>query len=174
MSLRTVCLLVWCAVAGAQAFAEALLPALQSTRKAKLKLCLENSVWTGPEEFNAFFGWLQSKQRSLADHVGMCFDLGHANVCEATRNDYCRFLDQLAPTIPMTHLHLHENFGDRDTHLPLFTGPSSGNPAGLIGLIERLRARGFSGCGILEQWPDPSSLLTDARDRLKLLLNVVG
>ena len=156
---------------GAEAFGRALEPTLKATRKEKLKLCLENSVWTGPEEFNAFFSWLQSHQKSRARHVAMCFDLGHANVCSATHNDYCGFLDQLDDTIPITHLHLHENFGDRDSHLPLFTGPSRDNPAGILGVLKRLEEREFSGCGILEQWPQPPTLLSGARDRLRLLQN---
>lgn len=159
---------------GAEAFGEALLPTLRAVKKSRLKLALENTVWTGPDEFNSFFRWLQSRHKSLAGHVGMCFDLGHANVCAATCNDYWQFLDQLDSTIPITHLHLHENFGDQDSHLPLFTGPSRQTPAGLLGLLERLKARSFDGCGILEQWPQPPSLLTEARDRLHLLLNVAG
>jgi sugar phosphate isomerase/epimerase len=100
----------------------------------------------------------------------MCFDLGHANLHELTRNNYWRFLDGLSEQVPIIHLHLHENYGDRDSHLVLFTGPSRDNTAGLEGLIDRLARRGFAGCAILEQWPSPPSLLVEARNRLCRLL----
>lgn len=156
---------------GADAFGTALAPAIEATRKASLKLSLENTVWTAPEEINDFFQWLRADQSRRANHVGFCFDLGHANVCAATRNDYCGFVDRLSLDIPITHLHLHENFGDRDSHMPLFTGPSRNDPAGIVGLLERLKRRSFDGCAILEQWPQPPSLLAEARDRLQLLLH---
>ena len=101
----------------------------------------------------------------------MCLDLGHANLCAATRNDYLQFVDRLASHVPIIHLHLHENYGDADTHLPLFTGPAGRDDAGIRGLLERLRRRRFSGSIILEQWPQPPSLLNQARDRLIRLLN---
>jgi len=159
---------------GADAFGQALIPALRASRKAQLKLALENTVWTDPEAFNTFFDWFRTHQPHLLKQVGMCFDLGHANVCHATRNDYCGFLDRLNSDIPIIHLHLHENFGDRDSHLPLFTGPSRDHAAGIVGVLERLKARGFHGCAILEQWPQPPGLLVEARDRLGLLLNAVA
>ncbi len=158
---------------GPEAFGRALIPALGATRKAGLSLALENTVWTGPEDFNVFFGWLRASEPGLARHVGVCFDLGHANVCRATHNDYCGFLDRLSSDVPVIHLHLHENFGDRDSHLTLFTGPSQDNPAGLLGLLARLQSRGFLGCGILEQWPQPPDMLVQARERLKGLLGSI-
>jgi len=157
---------------GPETFGRALTPLLKSARKAKLKVALENTVWTGPEEFNRFFEWLRASQRGSGNAVGMCFDLGHANVCRSSQNDYCGFLDRLDPRIHVLHLHLHENFGDRDSHLPLFTGPSRDNPAGVLGMLRRLEQRAFHGCGILEQWPQPPSLLAEARDRLQVLMNV--
>ena len=35
--------------------------------------------------------------------------------------------------------------------------------------MERLKRRSFSGTVILEQWPDPPSLLDNARDRLRAM-----
>jgi sugar phosphate isomerase/epimerase len=96
----------------------------------------------------------------------MCLDLGHANLSPATRNDYLGFIDRLAPHVPITHLHLHENYGDDDSHIPLFLGASARDPSGIEGFVDRMKRRGFSGCGIMEVWPDPPSLLNQARDRL--------
>ena len=158
---------------GAEAFGRALRPTLKAAQKAGLVLALENSVWTKPEDFNAFFAWLQQEEPRLAKHAGMCFDLGHANVCSATQNDYCGFLDRLDENIPIVHLHLHENFGDRDSHLPLFTGPSRIGVDGILGILKRLKKRSFDGCAILEQWPQPPSLLIEARDQLEILLRAI-
>ena len=155
---------------GPEAFVEALEPALRLTAEAKLKLAIENTVWTGPEDFNAVFAALKKRGGAPTEHAGMCFDLGHANLFGATQNNYWRYLDALSPEVRIIHLHLHENFGDRDSHLPLFTGPSRGNATGIAGLLSRLRRRGFDGCAILEQWPHPPSLLVNARDGLLNLL----
>ena len=155
---------------GAERFVEALRRALLLTAEARLQLALENTVFTGAEDFNRFFAALHQGGDFPFAHAGMCFDLGHANLYEATRNDYWRFLDGLSEQVPIIHLHLHENYGDRDSHLTLFTGPSRDNTTGLEGLIDRLARRGFAGCAILEQWPWPPSLLVDARSRLCKLL----
>jgi sugar phosphate isomerase/epimerase len=151
---------------GVERFVESLGPALRLTAEAGLKLAIENTVWTGPEDFNQFFAALHRRGEFPSAHAGMCFDLGHANLFGATQNDYCRYLDRLSRQVPITHLHLHENWGDRDSHLTLFTGPSRETSAGIQGVLGRLNRRSFSGCAILEQWPQPPSLLVDARDRL--------
>jgi sugar phosphate isomerase/epimerase len=156
---------------GVDRFVAALGPALQATAETGLQLALENTILTSPDDFNWFFAALRHRTEHPVAHVGMCFDLGHANLCAATRNDYCRFLDQLSEQVPIRHLHLHENYGDRDSHLTLFTGPVGENTRGVEGALERLARRGFNGCAILEQWPRPPSLLTAARDRILQLLD---
>jgi sugar phosphate isomerase/epimerase len=155
------------ATQGAEAFVEALRPTLEMTAQAGLKLAIENTVWTGPEDFNDFFAALRARTDLPGDHAGMCLDLGHANLAGAYRNDFLGFVDALSPELPITHLHLHENWGDRDSHLALFTGPSRDNPAGLAGLLKRLARRRFQGCAILEQWPHPPWQLVEARERLE-------
>jgi len=151
---------------GAESFVEALRPALLLTAEAQLKLAVENTVWTGPDDFNRLFSALREHSEVPFDHAGMCFDLGHANLFGEFQNNYWAYLDALSHEVSIIHLHLHENFGDRDSHLPLFAGPSRDNPTGLAGLVERLHRRAFNGCAILEQWPQPPSLLVDARNRL--------
>lgn len=152
---------------GVAAFVDAIQPLIRLTAEADLQLAIENTPHHSPENFNELFPPLL---RFGASHVGMCFDLGHANLCGATRNDYLKFLDRLAPEVPIIHLHLHENWGDADTHLPLFTGPSARDEAGIRGMVERLKRRNFSGAGILEQWPKPPSLLVQSRAKLLQLL----
>jgi sugar phosphate isomerase/epimerase len=131
-----------------------------------IKLSIENTPLTGPDDFNNLFTIFRNCRSSLTEYLGMCLDLGHANLCHATRNHYLRFLDWLDPQIPIIHVHLHENAGDEDSHLPIFTGPSQKDESGIREFINRLKERHFSGSIILEQWPEPPSLLVQARDRL--------
>jgi sugar phosphate isomerase/epimerase len=156
---------------GPEAFVASLRPALQVTAEAGLRLAVENTVWTGPADFNAFFEALHRGGDSPTAHAGMCFDLGHANLYGALRNNYWAYCDALSRDVPIIHLHLHENYGDCDSHLPLFTGPSRNNATGIAGMLQRVRRRGFAGCIILEQWPQPPSLLANARDGLLNLLH---
>lgn len=154
---------------GVEAFAEALVPAIKATEAAGLQLSIENTPVTVPEDFNQLFTLLQSWKDLPTGHVGMCLDLGHANLCDATRNDYIRYIDLLGTHVPIIHVHMHENYGDHDSHLPIFTGPAGENDAGVRAAMERLVRRGFSGAIILEQWPEPHSLLLDARERLQAI-----
>jgi phosphoglucan,water dikinase len=139
--------------------------------EAGIRLALENTPLTTPRHFNEFFARLRELQPPGADCVGMCFDIGHANLCASTRNDYLRYLGELDPRVPIIHLHAHENWGDRDSHLPMFTGPAGKDSTGIRVLLERLTKRNFSGSIILEQWPDPPGLLNMARDKLNRLLD---
>ena len=155
---------------GIDAYVKALAPLIQETAGKGIKLSIENTVLTPPEDFNLLFSRLGELKGIPASHVGMCLDLGHANLCSATLNNYLDFMDRLAPKVPITHIHLHENYGDRDSHLPLFTGPAGENDAGIRAFLERLKKRGFDGSIIFEQWPDPPTLLNEARNRLREML----
>jgi len=132
-------------------------------------LALENTVFVSPDEVNDVFWAVQRTETEGPPSVGLCFDIGHANLYAGTRNDYLRYLDGLGSHVPIVHAHLHENWGDSDSHLTLFSGPSGHNAAGVAGLLRRLRQRQFRGSMILEQWPTPASLLTAAHDRLRTI-----
>lgn len=157
---------------GARAFAEALGAVAAHATAAGVRLALENTPDATPAECNAVFRALR-RLRVSRDHVGLCLDIGHANLCPATRNDYVRFVDSLDLDLPILHIHAHENWGDRDSHLVLFAGPARTNDAGIRSLLERLAARGFDGALIFEQWPDPPTLLCEARHRLLALLEAM-
>jgi sugar phosphate isomerase/epimerase len=158
------------AAQGVATYVAAIEPLVKVTANAGLQLAIENTVFTGPEDFNELFDRLRGLRRVPTTHVGMCLDIGHANLYAGTRNDYLGFVSRLAPTVPILHLHLHENWGDADTHLPLFTGPAALDATGLFQLCAQLRRRGYGGSIILEQWPQPPDLLSYARDRLQAIL----
>jgi sugar phosphate isomerase/epimerase len=147
-------------------YIESIIPLVKRLTQVGIKLSIENTPFTGPEDFNELFGQLRNLGSDGTAHVGMCLDLGHANLCEATRNDYLKFMDLLDPQVPIIHVHMHENYGDYDSHLPFFTGPAGKDALGIEGAIERLKRRNFSGCIILEQWPQPPRLLNEVRKGL--------
>lgn len=152
------------------AFVSALLPVARLARELDVRLALENTVLAEPRMFNALFAKSVIPSEVKAA-LGMCLDIGHANLCPATMYDYVGYLDQLGPHVPIIHVHLHENFGDRDSHLTLFTGPAGENDAGIAEVLHRLQRRGYHGSLILEQWPEPPELLVAARDRLCEMLS---
>jgi sugar phosphate isomerase/epimerase len=156
---------------GIEAFAKALDPLLRRMADLPIRLSIENVPASTPDDFNELFARLAEAGMDGTGRVGMCLDLGHANLSRLTRNDYLGFVDRLDPHVPIVHLHLHENYGDDDAHIPLFSGASEGDPSGIRGFVERMKRRGFSGCGILEVWPDPPFLLNVARDRLLRMFN---
>lgn len=155
---------------GLDTFIDAIAPLLRLTAEAGIQLAIENTPVHPPELFNELFARLRLRDSLPTAHAGMCLDIGHANLCAATLNDYIQFVDRLSPQVPLIHLHFHENWGDADRHLPLFTGPAAQNDAGIRALIQRIQARDYSGSIILEQWPQPPQLLNQARDRLLQLL----
>ncbi len=120
-----------------QAFLQALTPAARMASACGVRLALENTVYTPPGAFNHFFHDADAPADVLAA-IGMCFDMGHANLCPATMHDYVGYLDQLDAQVPIIHAHLHENFGDADTHLTLFTGPAATDDRGVREMLHRL------------------------------------
>lgn len=145
---------------GMAAFAEAIFPLFHVLDSFSCRLALENTPQTNPVQINDFFAAFCGKHPALRTKVGLCFDMGHANLCSMTHNDYHGFLDKLAAEIPIVHVHLHENWGDADTHLPLFAGPSAKDEQGIRGVLMRLGKRHFEGAAIMEQWPaDPNMLV---------------
>ena len=153
-----------CADAPAR-YAEAIRPWATRCAHAGIRLALENTPAEGPEDVNATFAHLSD----FAGVVGMCLDIGHANLHPATRNDYLSYFDRLAPHVEIIHMHAHENHGDHDSHLPPFSGPSETDASGLAGIVARLKRREFRGNLIIEQWPNSPELLDRARDGLREL-----
>ena len=150
------------------AFVDALAPGAKLAHSLGVRIALENTVMTPPEMFNRLFTELRITPDVLAS-LGVCLDIGHANLHPPTQNNFVAYLDEIDRRAPILHVHAHENRGDADSHLTLFTGPSCENETGVRAVLRRLAARGFDGCIILEQWPEPAELLVSARDRLREL-----
>jgi sugar phosphate isomerase/epimerase len=158
------------APADPEGFGRAALFLAAPLQAAGLQLSLENTIATAPEDINQLFAQMRARDRARAFAIGLCLDIGHANLHASTRNDYLGYVDRLSTRVPVVHVHAHENRGDTDSHMALFTGPAGENPAGIEGLVQRLITRGYNGSIILEQWPYPSNLLATARDRLRAIV----
>lgn len=158
----------------ATGFVQALLPLARAAGGDGVRLTLENTPHTTPQNFNDTFALLAAADALPPGTVGMCLDIGHANLCAVTHNDFLRFYDELSPDVPLFHLHMHENYGDVDSHLTLFTGPAGADDSAIRAFIERLHGRAYDGVMILEQWPEPPELLVDAATRLRELLEASG
>jgi sugar phosphate isomerase/epimerase len=156
---------------GIEPFIDSIKPVIMYTSRAGIQLSIENTPLSSPDDFNVLFSRLEKRLNVPTSHVGMCLDIGHANLHESTRNNYLKFIELLGPSVPVIHMHMHENFGDRDSHLSFFTGPAARDTSAVQGIVNHLKKRGFSGSVILEQWPDPPLLLNEARDRLYHMFN---
>ncbi len=151
---------------GIDLFIETAIPVWQKALDAGLSVAVENTPGDPPEAMNELFSLLEGKKFSGKERIGMCLDLGHANL-HPTSNDYWKFLDTLKSNVPIIHIHIHENNGQNDEHLPVFTGPSrKDNSKGIKGALSRLIQRKYHGMMIMEQWPKPVSLLEDSRNKL--------
>lgn len=155
---------------GPDVFLKRLAPVISYAMERGVRLAIENTPETSPDDFRNFFERLAQSEFKDAD-VGMCLDIGHANLYEKTHNDFIRFIDELGPEVPIIHAHVHENYGDADRHLPLFTGPARENDSGIRAFTERMERRHFNGVMVLEVWPQPTELLTEAEKRLRGMLD---
>jgi sugar phosphate isomerase/epimerase len=148
------------------AFVQALQPMLTDAESAGLTLAIENTPAIGPDQLNDLFARFAQRGQASTP-LGLCLDIGHANLCPDLPRDYLGYLDRLADHVPLAHLHVHENFGDGDTHLPPGEGPAGDDPAGLAGLMRRLHDRAYTGSLIIETWPDPPERLCQSRNFLQ-------
>lgn len=151
---------------GISRFFDAAIHIWKKALEAQLSVAVENTPGDPPEAMNELFDLLEKADFPGKEKIGMCLDLGHANLYP-TSNDCWQFIDRLSPKVKIIHVHAHENHGKHDQHLPVFTGPSTkDNGVGIKGILSRLVKRGFQGMMIMEQWPEPVSLLDDSRNKL--------
>jgi len=131
-------------------------------RKQGVRLVLENT----PDTMSA----LDLALDEIGDdpektNLGICIDVGHAYISqdagrEPIRNYIERYRGQLV------HLHLHDNFGDNDEHLPIKDGSIDWQ-----NLADTLKAVEYHGPAVLELQSQGNLLatFTDARTYLRSL-----
>ena len=66
---------------GLAAYVQAIAPWLGRLQEAGLQLAIENTPLTAPDDFNELFARLRELPACRPEGVGMCLDLGHANLC---------------------------------------------------------------------------------------------
>jgi sugar phosphate isomerase/epimerase len=104
-----------------------------------VKVGVENwKINPDPEEFRR----LRRELASVTD-LGLLLDLGHLHVMTDDPVAAARDLP-----IPVCEVHVHDNSGDSDDHMPLGRGNLP-----LEGLVEAIRAGGFDGIWTLEIRP---------------------
>ncbi len=81
-------------------------------QEAKTKIALENVYEWEPSILRRLFENLDSER------ICFCFDTGHFNVFARTKLKV--WLDELGKYLG--HLHLHDNYGEKDEHLPVGNG----------------------------------------------------
>lgn len=103
-------------------------PLLAIARQAGIRIAIENIFETGPGTLVALL--------DAIDHpdFGHCFDVGHWQLFAATSLE-----DWFAALGPrLLHLHLHDNHGDGDDHLPVGEGTIDfGRLFALVALLPR-------------------------------------
>jgi sugar phosphate isomerase/epimerase len=87
-------------------------PVAKALQGMGVRLMLENTFERAPEEM------LPVLQELAPLGVGLCLDVGHLNLFSAS--SVAQWLEQAGPCLGQ--LHLHDNFGRRDDHLPLGQG----------------------------------------------------
>lgn len=81
-------------------------------RALDCRLMLENTYERAPEEM------LPALNELAALSVGLCLDAGHLNLFSSVRP--VKWIEEAGPCLGQ--LHLHDNFGHRDDHLPVGQG----------------------------------------------------
>ena len=150
-------------------FCQSLQPLLEAAKQTRVLISLENVASCSPEKINAVFACLRKSEDSAA-YTGLCLDIGHAHIYAAPDGDFNSYLEKISDAIPIIHMHIHENDGQRDLHLPLFTGSCRIDESPVERLLKNLRRRQFCGSMIMEQWPSPPEQLVKTRQHLLDLL----
>ncbi len=85
---------------------------IERAEDLETRIAVENIFEDSPESLALLMGRLGS------ENFGICFDTGHMNIFSKT--PLSEWLDELGEYI--VELHLHDNHGDEDSHLPIGKG----------------------------------------------------
>lgn len=104
-------------------------PLVEKAEAAGLILALENVFEETPESLQALLEKIDSP------NLGFCFDTGHHNVFSSA--SFVTWAKSLGPYLK--EVHLHDNRGEKDEHLPL--GEGTFDFAGFFALLRQLELR---------------------------------
>ena len=133
----------------------------QKAERRGIRLCLENMIpryghFYQPREFVEFF--------DIHPNFGLTLDVGHANIDNEFDDRALDFIESLDRHIG--HIHLSDNSGERDEHLPIGSGtvdfPQIAGALKKIGYDDTITLEVFSGKG---------SDLKSSRDRFAALID---
>jgi len=116
-------------------------------------MCPSDGWLSEPEEFEEIF--------EAFPGLGLTLDLGHANL-SAPRNRSIEFLRRFGRRV--AHLHVHDNFGSSDEHLPPFCGNVD-----FIGIFSAIKRSGYDGTMTLEVFSKDRDYLRLALEKVKAL-----
>lgn len=102
-------------------------PLVKKAEAAGLTLALENVFEETPESLCALLEKIDSRS------LGFCFDTGHHNVFSSA--SFLTWAESLGPYLK--EVHLHDNRGEKDEHLPL--GEGTFDFKGFFAVLERLQ-----------------------------------
>jgi len=97
-------------------------PHVELSQKLGIGIAIENMAdfadWPYPRGYCATTEELCDLVDSFnSDHVGICWDFGHANLMYKDQNPCLRTIGKRLKAV-----HVHDNHGKRDDHLPVFFG----------------------------------------------------
>jgi sugar phosphate isomerase/epimerase len=143
---------------------ESLAEAVASATHAKVDLCLEN-LFPQLTPFGSMDEWEQRFTRY--PHLGLTLDIGHAHIGPDGMKRILIFIQRFASRL--RHLHVSDNFGRRDDHLPIGDGRID-----FPTVAAALRRICYQGGITLEVFSENRDDLVDSRDRLKAMLSYVS
>lgn len=137
--------------------AEVLAPLCEEARQAGVTIVLEHVPHGGGEQLENIVA-IMEQVPLLRFHL----DSGHAKL-ERGHDRWEEYLDKLGPKL--LHVHLSENDGTADQHLPLGAAPRSSTPWPKH--IKKLKATGYDGTITLEVFAPQKEYLLLSRDLLR-------
>ncbi|MBL0714061.1 MAG: sugar phosphate isomerase/epimerase [Desulfosarcina sp.] len=139
---------------------ESLRAALACADRLNIKLCLEN-LFPRLTPFGDVAHWEQLFAQY--PQLGMTLDVGHAHIGPGGMNRILTYIQTFRSRIK--HLHISDNLGRRDDHLPIGEGKID-----FEAVVRALRQIGYAGGFTLEIFSDDRADLARSRDRLAAML----
>lgn len=120
--------------------------------KYVFSLALEKGIYIGLENYKAKGNYSSARDLIFFNslfykfpNIGVTFDTGHANIQDNPEE----YLASITRGLKLLNVHLHDNHGETDSHLPL--GEGNINFAGLVYILKKMDYRGNF---IVEHWND--------------------